>query len=404
MDVPFAIDPAGSDIPGEGARLRAAGPATPVTLPGGVTAWAVSHHSLIKRLLTDDRVSKDPRAHWPTWQRGEVTPDSWLHTWLGVVNMFTAYGEDHRRLRKLVAPAFTARRTEELAGDIEKVAGRLLDSMAAEPAGRTVDLRARYAHPLPMQVMCRLFGIPEGLRPRTAAVIARIFDTDIGPEEAASTWQEIQEVLSELVALKRPDPGDDMTSVLIAARDEDGTRLSEEELLHTLWLVISAGFETTVNLIGNAVHALLSHPEQLRLVTTGQASWSDVVEETLRWAPSVASLPLRFAVDDIPLPDGRTIARGEAILPAYAAAGRDPDQHGEDADGFDITRPAHGHLAFGHGVHMCLGAPLARLEARIALPALFERFPGLSLAGEPRDLVPLESFISNGFRALPVTL
>lgn len=349
-------------------------------------------------------MSKDPRKHWPTWQRGEITPDSWLYTWVGVDNMFTAYGTDHRRLRKLIAPAFTARRTEALAPRIEKISNRLIDTMAAAPADRPVDLRTMYAHPLPMQVICELFGIPEEMQPRTAALIERIFDTTVTPEVAAATWQGIHTLLAELIALKRTSPGDDMTSVLTTTRDDDGTRLSEDELLYTLLLVIAAGFETTVNLIGNAVHALLTHPEQLKLVRTGGASWNDVIEETLRWAPSVANLPLRYAVDDIVLPDGRTIAKGEAILPAYAAAGRDAEFHGADASEFDITRDLQGHLAFGHGVHLCIGAPLARLEARIALPALFERFPDLALAVPSEDLQPVESFISSGLRAMPVQL
>lgn len=373
-------------------------------LPGGYPAWAITSHPLIKDLLTDDRVSKDPTRHWPVFQRGEITPDSWLYTWVGVVNMFTAYGTNHRRLRKLVAPAFTARRTEALAPRIEQISTQHLDILAAAPGDQPVDLRAGYAHPLPMQVICELFGLPVELRPRTAQLIERIFDTTVTPEESAKTWQDIHTQLGELIQLKRTHPGDDMTSVLISTRDDDGDRLSEEELLYTLLLVIAAGFETTVNLIGNAVHALLTHRKQLHRLRTGVASWNDVIEETLRWAPSVASLPLRYAVDDIPLPDGQTITKGEAILVAYAAAGRDLEYHGQDAADFDITRPTRDHLAFGHGAHLCVGAPLARLEARIALPALFERFPDLTLAGAPQDLQPVESFIANGFQSLPVHL
>lgn len=348
-------------------------------------------------------MSKDPRQHYPTWQRGEITPASWLYTWIGVENMFTAYGPDHRRLRKLIAPAFTVRRTEALAPRIEKISNQLLDTMAAHPGNQPVDLRAMYAHPLPMQVICELFGIPEEMHPRTATLIERIFDTTVTPEQAAATWQGIHTVLGELITLKRKHPADDMTSVLITTRDDDGTRLSEQELLYTLLLIIAAGFETTVNLIGNAVHAVLTHPDQLQLVRTDKASWDDVIEETLRWAPSIANLPLRYAVDDIALPNGQTISKGEAILPAYAAAGRDPEHHGADADDFDITRAVQGHLAFGHGVHLCIGAPLARLEARIALPALFKQFPELTLAVTSDRLQPIESFIANGLRAIPVT-
>jgi cytochrome P450 len=216
-------------------------------------------------------------------------------------------------------------------------------------------------------------------------------------------WQEMYAILADLVEAKRRAPGDDMASGLIAARDEDGSALSEAEMVDTLILMISAGHETTVNLLDYAITALLTHPDQLAAVRAGgPAGWAAAVEETLRWQAPVANLPLRYAVEDIEV-DGVVIAKGEAILAAYAAAGRDPSVHA-DADRFDVTRTSKEHLAFGYGAHFCLGAPLARLEAAVALPALFERFPGLALAVDPGDLQPVESFISNGHRTLPVTL
>ncbi|WP_333770172.1 cytochrome P450 family protein [Streptomyces sp. IBSBF 2435] len=375
-----------------------------MALPGGVEAWAVTDQTLLKELLTDARVSKDPRQHWAAWANGEITPDWPLFTWVAVTNMFTAYGGDHRRLRKLVATAFTARRAEAMRPWIERMTADLLDGLAALPAGEPVDLREAYCYPIPIQVICQLFGIDdEDTRKELRRLVDNIFNTAISAEEAVATFTGIHQVLSDLVALKRETPGDDLTSVLIGAREEDGSRLTEGELVDTLILMISAGHETTVNLLDNAVHALLTHPEQLALVRAGKANWSDVIEETLRAEPPIAHLPLRYAVDDISA-GGVDIKKGEAILASYAAAGRHPAYHGPTADRFDITRVNKEHLAFGHGAHFCLGAPLARLEAEIALPALFARFPGLALAAPREELPPVESFISNGHVSLPVRL
>ncbi|MFF3654726.1 cytochrome P450 family protein [Streptomyces olivochromogenes] len=401
-DQPHVIDPAGADLHGEADLLRERGAAALIELPGGIRAWAPTQYEILKRLLADDRVSKDPNQHWPAWISGEYR-ESWITLWVGVTNMFTAYGADHRRLRKLVSPAFTKRRTDALRPRIEELAATLLDRMAEAPDGR-VDLRSAYAHPLPMQVICELFGLPEDRRADTARLIEANMDTTITPEQAMATYREIHELLAGLVAAKRERPGDDLTTALIAARDEEGSQLAESELIDTLLLVIGAGHETTVNLIGNAVHALLTHPEQLLRVRGGEIPWSEVIEETLRWAPSIANLPLRYAVEDIKLPDGTLIARGDAILATYAAAGRDPLRHGESAGRFDLGRADKEHLAFGHGVHYCIGAPLARLEASLALPALFARFPDLSLDGTQGPARLAESFIGHGYRVLPVRL
>lgn len=408
---PLAIDATGRDIHGEAARIRARGPVTRVELPGEVEAWAVSSTDLLKRLLTDPRVSKDPRQHWPRFIDGEITPDWPLFTWVAVTNMFTAYGGDHKRLRILVSKAFTARRTAALQPRIEEITKELLDNI--EEAGRRsgqVDLREELCYPLPIRVISELFGLPEENSQELRELVDRIFDTSAEPGEMNAAYERLYVVLGELVATKRKSPGDDLTTGLIAARDEEGgTRLSEQELLDTLVLMISAGHETTVNLLDNAIHALLSHPEQLAHVRSGRASWDDVVEETLRRDAPVASLPLRYAVEDLDLgelggPEGVVIRQGEAILAAYAAAGRDPERHGGDADVFDVTRVDKEHLAFGYGMHHCLGAPLGRLEARIALPALFERFPSLELAAPDEELGHVDSFISNGHRRLPVRL
>ncbi|GAA3358443.1 cytochrome P450 [Streptomyces antimycoticus] len=342
-----------------------------------MVAWAITRQRTLKELLTDPRVSKDPRQHWPAWINGEITPEWPLITWVAVENMFTAYGGDHRRLRTLVSKAFTARRTAALRPRIEEICTTLLDDLAAAP-DEVVDLREAYAYPLPIQVISELFGLDdENLRDRMRRVVDSIFHTSASPEEVTATFNEMYAVLGELVATKRERPGDDLTSGLIAVRDEEsGSKLSEKELTDTLALFLSAGHETTVNLLDNAIHALLTRPEQLEHVRAGRATWEDVIEETLRHSAPVANLPLRYAVEDIELDSGVVLHKGDAILAAYAAAGRDPEVHGEDADRFDVTRQLKSHLAFGHGVHLCVGAPLGRLEAAIALPALFDRFPG----------------------------
>ncbi len=365
-------------------------------------AWAVSEFEVLKDLLKDPRVSKDPRRHWPAWQRGEHQ-DTWLRSWVGVTNMLSTFGDDHRRLRKLVAPAFTARRTAAMRPRVEQITADLLDRIEEEAAGGgPVDLRTTLAHPLPMLVICELFGVPEEAREEVKRLIGRVMDTTLTPEEAARTAADIETALGALVALKREQPGDDLTSLLVSARDDEGSHLAEKELLDTLLLMIGAGHETTVNLIGNAVHALLTHPEQLAAVRGGEAGWDDVIEETLRWAPSISNLPLRFAVEDITLPDGTVIEQGDAILTTLAAAGRDPLKYGPTAARFDIRRTDTEHLSFGHGVHFCMGAPLARLEARTALPALFARFPRMRLAVEEKEIAQVPSFIAYGHATLPV--
>ncbi|MFC0597902.1 cytochrome P450 family protein [Streptomyces palmae] len=415
---PFRLDPEARDIHAEAELLRGAGPAARVELPGAVPAWSVTDPGLIRRLLTDPRVSKDAHRHWPRYIEGRIPADWPLRIWVDTPNALSAYGEEHTRLRRLIGAAFTARRVRALAPRIEEITAGLLDRLAAaaasiprdeaaEPGGPVLDLREHFAWVLPLMVVNSALGVPEEAHDAFRACIGDLFNTNVPGEKAVAATAEVYRLLEELVAAKRARPGDDVTSALISAHDDEtASRLSHGELLGSLLLLIGAGHETTVNLLDHAVVNLLSHPEQLALVRSGAASWSDVIEETLRHQAPIATIVMRFPTTDIhDAETGLTFRRGEALAVNYAAAGRDPGVHGAGAADFDITRETRReHLAFGHGVHFCLGAELARLEARIALPALFARFPELALAEPAEKLAPLESFISNGHRRLPVRL
>jgi cytochrome P450 len=404
LPVPHTLDATGQDVHAEGTRLREAGTATLVALPGDVVAWAVTSLSGLRELLTDSRISKDPRQHWPQWINCEITPEWPLFTWVAVQNMLTAYGADHKRLRSLSAKAFTARNIAAQRPRIEKITADLVNALAAHPAGEAVDLRESFAFPLPIEVISQLFGVPDTMRAMLRKVVDGLFDTSLPAGEAQANQARLYPLLNELIGIKREAPADDMTSALIAARDDDAnSRLSEAELADTLVLMLSAGHETTVNLLDQAIAALLTHPGQLDLVRSGENSWDDVIEEALRWQAPIPFVPLRFAVEDIDF-HGVIIRKGDAIIGAYDAANRSPEANGQNADEFDITRRNKDYVTFGYGVHYCLGAPLAKLEARIALPPLFERFPNMSLAIPPAELRPVGSFVSNGHRTLPVLL
>ena len=399
----LTLDPSGADHQGEAARLRGLGPVVRITLPGDVTAWSVTRHDLIADLVTDPRVSKDWR-NWNAIKHGDI-PDGWpLIGMVKVTNMVTSDGREHRRLRKLISQTFTPRRVEDMRGTVAEIVERLVTELPghAGPDG-TVDLRPHFAYPVPMQVICDLFGVPLDDRPPLRDAVDKIFRSDLAPDVVAANQIELYTILARVVETRRRDPGDDLTSDLIAARDADPDALTEEELVGTLLLMLAAGHETTLSLIVNAVRGLLTHPGQLALVRSGEVSWAAVVEETLRWDAPIGNFLARYPLEDIEIA-GTVIPAGEAIMAPYSAAGRDTSHHGADADRFDITRTQQRHLSFGHGPHVCLGAPLARLEATTALEALFDEYPGLSLAVAPEDLPPVPSMFSNSASTLPVRL
>ncbi|MFE5110692.1 cytochrome P450 [Streptomyces sp. NPDC056663] len=402
------MDPAGGCPHADNARLLARGAVASVVLPGDVPGVAVLGHDALKEFLAHPDVAKDTR-HFTALAEGRI-PDGWpLRTFATVQGMTTADDADHRRLRGLVSKAFTARRVEALRPRIETLAAELLDRIdaAAEEGDGTVDLRAGFAMPLPMGVICELLGVDGRYQDRLHHLSNQIVATDIGPAEAMAANRELVELLSTVAAARAEQPGDDLTSALIAARDDGGDRLGPHELIGTLLLMIIAGHETTLNLVTNAVRALCTHRDQLDLVTTGRAGWADVVEETLRWDSPVSYFPFRYPTRDLTL-DGTVIPQGTPVLAGYSAAGRDTSVHGPDADRFDVTRPARTsaarHLSLGHGPHYCLGAPLARMEATIALEQLFRRFPELDVTVPDEKLVRHASFVGNSVRTLPVRL
>ncbi|MFB6615125.1 cytochrome P450 [Streptomyces sp. NPDC056367] len=401
-DAPIVLDPFVTDLDGESARLRAAGPLARVVLPGGVACYAVTRQAEARKLLTDPRLVKDINV-WGAWQRGEIPLDWPL---IGLANpgrsMLTVDGEDHRRLRTLVAQALTARRVERLRSDIEALTEGMLDRLAELPAGGTVDLKAEFAYPLPMNVIAGLMGVDSADLPQMKALFDKFFSTQTPPHEVLQVLGDLGVLFGRIIEQRRAEPGDDLTSALLAAA-ENGDRLTAEEIQNTLQLMVAAGHETTISLIVNAVVALETHPEQRALVLKGEVPWENVIEETLRWSTPTSHVLIRFATEDIEVGD-RVLPKGEGLIVSFGAIGRDEEQFGENADAFDVTRTPNRHISFGHGPHVCPGAALSRLEAGVALPALYARFPGLRLAVSREELRNKPVVTQNDLFDLPVVL
>ncbi|MFJ9950765.1 cytochrome P450 [Kitasatospora sp. NPDC091207] len=378
----------------QNARLRSAGPAVRVELPGGIVAWSVTRSEVIRALAGDPRVSRDPRKHWPGLAD---VPEGWPLAPLALQQtFFNLYGSEHRAARRRMTPSFAPRRVTALRPRIEAMAAELIGAIGRLAPGEAVDIRRALSLPLTMTVICDLFGVPAAMRLPLGRAMDSLLITASTPDRIRVAQVEMDALLTELLHLKRREPGPDLASD-VAAVPTGEAEPTEEQSRDTLFLMIGAGYETAVNLITSALQALLTHPRYLTLVHGGALGWEDVIEETLRHEGPVMHLPLRYPLEDIDLGEGVVLRRGEPVLLAFGAAGRDPEVHPDRPDDFDPTRPVKDHLAFGHGPHFCLGAPLARLEAEVALDGFFGSYPNAVLRDQDGPpAARLRSAVVNG--------
>ncbi|GHH91248.1 cytochrome P450 family protein [Streptomyces capillispiralis] len=373
------------------AALRARGPVHRVHVPGSGDAWLVLTHEAVRAALTDPRLRNDIR-HSASWETdgGHAVGR----------NMLQSDPPHHTRLRRLVAGHFTPGRVAGLRPGIERVARELL---ARLPRPGTADLVSGYALPLPVTVICDLLGVPVADRAAFHTWSNELV-LPTGEEAAAASSAALTGYLTDLIAEKTRTPDGSLLAALAttAGHPGSGDGLSREELLGMAFLLLVAGHETTVDLISATVHSLLTHPDQLALLRADPALTGAAIEESLRFNSPVHAGAFRFAAEPLELA-GTRVAAGDAVLVSLAAASRDPLAF-PDPDRFDITRRPQGHLAFGHGVHHCLGAPLARTEAALALRLLLEHHPALALAADPAALTWRTGTLLRGLTALPVHL
>ena len=378
---PNIMDPALIADPFAGyGRLREEAPVLRGRTPDGTPAWFVTRQEDVRTVLGDPRFVNNA-ASVPGVETDSVRDK--MVEMVGIPPEYARFitntildsdGENHTRLRKLVSRAFTVRRVTDLRPRVEEITEKLLDGLA-EP----VDLMAELAYPLPITVICELVGVPEADRPAWREWGAAF--ASMKPELVAAATRDMVHHVQDLIARRRAEPADDLLTALVHVRDEEGDRLSEDELVTMVLTLVMAGHETTAHLIGNAVVALLEHPDQLALLRADPSLWPGAVHELMRWCSPVQITRVRYAAEDVEL-GGVQIRAGEPVQAVLVSANHDPREY-DDPDRLDVTRrPAgrgEGHVGFGHGFHYCLGAALARQEGEVALHALFERFPNLAL-------------------------
>lgn len=378
------------------ARMRSEGPVTHVTMPDGTRAWLITGYEDVRGALADPRLVKD-------WARKMAPEEGWdpdpAFEFLNV-HLLNMDPPDHTRLRKLVTKAFTARRVAGLRPRVEAITSSLLSAMADGDRAE-LDLIEAFAFPLPITVICELIGIPvddqEDFRSWSHALMSSV----ASQEEMLSAGQAMYRYFTNLVAAKRRAPADDLLSALITARDE-GDSLDERELIGMLFLLLVAGHETTTNLIASGTLALLTHPDELSRLRADPSLLPGAVEELLRFVNPVSHATERFTLEPVSI-GGVTISPREWVVCATSSANHDPARF-PDPGRLDLSRDTAGHMAFGHGIHFCLGAPLARLEGEVAFGALLSRFPSLSLAVPVSELRWRPSSLIHGLETLPIRL
>ncbi|MBB4947243.1 cytochrome P450 [Kitasatospora gansuensis] len=385
------------------AWLREHAPVHRTTLPSGVEAWLVTRYADARQALADGRLSKNPAHHSGQAHKtgrvgipGERQADLMTH-------LLNIDPPDHTRLRRLVSKAFTPRRVAEFEPRVQQLTDRLIDDFAARGSA---DLIHEFAFPLPIYAICDLLGVPpedqDDLRDWAGAMIRHHGGQRGGVGRAV---KKIRTYLLELIHRKRADLGDDLISGLIRASDH-GEHLTENEAAAMAFILLFAGFETTINLIGNGTYALLRNPVQRALlqesVQRGETELlATAVEELLRYDGPVELATWRFATEPLTI-GGVDIPVGDPVLVVLAAADRDPARFAAE-NTLDLARKDNPHLGFGHGIHYCIGAPLARLEGQFALATLLTRLPDLQLAAEPDELRWRGGLIMRGLRELPVS-
>jgi cytochrome P450 len=380
------------------ARLRAEAPVYRVTLPDKQTAWLITRYDDVVRALKDERLAKN--------KLNALTPDQiakqpWVPKMFMPLtrNMLDLDPPDHTRLRTLVQKAFTPRLVEQVRERIQTLTYNLLDAVQAK--GK-MDLIRDYALPIPTTIIAEMLGVPAGERhkfQRWSRAMVSSNSSGLGMLKVIPTAIAFIKYIRKLIKTRRDNPQQDLVSALVAVR-EVGQQLSEDELVAMIFLLLVAGHETTVNLIGNGMLALLKHPDQMEKLRDNPALIATAVEELLRYDSPLETATERFAREDLTICDVK-IPRGGLVSAVIASANRDERQF-PNPDLLDITREPNKHLSFGHGSHYCLGAPLARLEGQIAINTLLRRFAALDLALPPEELRWRRGLVLRGLEALPV--